>query len=111
MHYIIDEIRIIWVPLQLRLRGAGGGEHRKCKIYGDLPPKWVNSTQKICKHGSHFDPHASKKKKKKKIHILLRKEGPPPCDHQKSYISVNLDQKGTEIMKLCIVSSQNTKFS
>ena len=23
MHYIIDEIRIIWVPLQLRLRGAG----------------------------------------------------------------------------------------
>ena len=33
-----------------------------------------------------------------KINILLRKEGPPPCDHQKSYISANLDQKGTEIM-------------
>ena len=33
-----------------------------------------------------------------KIHILLRKEGLPPCDHQKSYISVNLDQKGTEIV-------------
>ena len=39
MHYIIDEIRIIWVLLQLRLRGAGGGEHRKCKIYDDVPPK------------------------------------------------------------------------
>ena len=29
-----------------------------------------------------------------KIHIFLWKEGPPPCNHQKLYISVNLDQKG-----------------
>ena len=28
-----------------------------------------------------------------KIHILLWKEGLPPYSHQKSYISVNLDQK------------------
>ena len=24
----------------------------------------------------------------------------PPCDHQKSYISVNFDQKGPEIMHI-----------
>ena len=35
-----------------------------------------------------------------KIHILLRKEGLPPCDHQKSYISVNLDQKEPKIMHI-----------
>ena len=34
------------------------------------------------------------------IHILLWKEGLPPCNHQKLYISVNLDQKGPEIMRL-----------
>ena len=33
-----------------------------------------------------------------KIYILLRKERLPPCNHQKSYISVNLDQKRTEIV-------------
>ena len=63
MHYIIDEIRIIWVPLQLRLRGAGADNIANVKIYVDVPPKWANSTQKKSgKHGSHFDPHASKKK-------------------------------------------------
>ena len=35
-----------------------------------------------------------------KIHILLRKEQLPPCDHWKSYISVNVDQKGPEIMHI-----------
>ena len=44
-----------------------------------------------------------------KIHIILRKELLPPCDHQKSYISVNLEQKGPETL-LCIFM-QNTKFS
>ena len=29
-----------------------------------------------------------------KIHILLWKEGMPPCNHLKLYISVNLDKKG-----------------
>ena len=33
-------------------------------------------------------------------YILLRKEGLPHCDHLKSYISVNLDQKGHEIMHI-----------
>ena len=33
------------------------------------------------------------------IHILLKKEVLLPCDHQQSYISVDLDQKGPEIMK------------
>ena len=35
--------------------------------------------------------HILKKKKKKKKKVL------PPCDHQKSYISVDLDEKGPEI--------------
>ena len=67
------EIRIIWVPLQLGPMGAvgGGGEELHiCKIYGDVPPKWVNFTltksvslgpiltppkkKKIPKHGSTF---------------------------------------------------------
>ena len=30
----------------------------------------------------------------------LKKEKLPFCDHQKSYISVNLDQKGPEIMRI-----------
>ena len=34
------------------------------------------------------------------IHILLWKEGLLPCNHQKLYISVNLDQKGPEIMHI-----------
>ena len=34
------------------------------------------------------------------IHILLWNEGLPPRNHQKLYISVNLDQKGPEIMRI-----------
>ena len=64
------EIRIIgcWVPLQLgpMVGGGGGGEEVHIYIiYGDVPPKWVNFTQKICKHTSHFDPSPPQKKKKK----------------------------------------------
>ena len=51
---------MIWVPLQL---GRGEGEELYiglCKIYGDVPPKWVDFMQDICKHGSHFDPPQKK---------------------------------------------------
>ena len=34
------------------------------------------------------------------IHILLWNEGLPPRNHKKLYISVNLDQKGPEIMRI-----------
>ena len=34
------------------------------------------------------------------IHILLWNEGLLPRNHQKLYISVNLDQKGPEIMRI-----------
>ena len=37
-----------------------------------------------------------------KIHSFKQKKGLPPCDHQKSYISVNLDQKGPEIRPMHI---------
>ena len=34
------------------------------------------------------------------IHILLWNEGLSPRNHKKLYISVNLDQKGPEIMRI-----------
>ena len=40
-----------------RTNGVGGGEEVCiCKIYRDVPLKWVDFTPKIFKHGSHFDP-------------------------------------------------------
>ena len=66
MHSILtDEIRIIWVPLQLGPRRGGvlGEELHICKIYRDVPPKWVDFTPKICKHGSHLYPPKKGKKK------------------------------------------------
>ena len=41
MMHPIDEIKIIWVPLQVE----PGGLHI-CKIYGDVPPKWTDFAQK-----------------------------------------------------------------
>ena len=43
-----------------KVKGSWGGEHRKRKIYGDVPPKMGEFYTKNCKHESHFDPHASK---------------------------------------------------
>ena len=42
-----------------------------------------------------------------KIHILFRKEVLPPCDHLKSYISVNLDLKGPKIMHIKLTKYKN----
>ena len=42
-----------------------------------------------------------------KIHILLWKEGMPPCNHQKLYISVNLDKKG---LKWCNLARKIQNF-
>ena len=33
---------------------SGGGGYSHVKAYGDVPPKWVNFSAKILRHGSHF---------------------------------------------------------
>ena len=54
-HKLMTKNQNYWVPLQLGPTGWGEEVHI-WKIYRDVPPKWVDFTQKICKHGSHFDP-------------------------------------------------------
>ena len=45
------------MPLQLGPKGV----LLICKIYWDVLPNLVDFTQKVCKHGSHYDPPKKKK--------------------------------------------------